>query len=390
MQIRRLSLDGFRCLATLDLSLPPGRIVVAGRNGQGKSSLLEAVYALATTRAAHAPNERDLIGWEREGQPMPFARAACEIERGGRDLTLELVLTLQREPGSEARLVKRLRVNGAPKRPVEAIGVLHVVLFTPRDLDLVDGAPAQRRRYLDVLLCQLDREYTRALSRYNRLLTQRNHLLRRLRERTADSGELEIWDHQLASEGGLILARRLEAVRHLEALARDLHADLVGAASDGPALRSSYVPGHLTARPGPPADAPRALADALLDALRRRRSVDVSRAATTVGPHRDDVTFTLGDVDVRQFGSRGQQRSVAVAWKLAEARLMHHESGEDPVLLLDDVLSELDAERRDYLLAAIPPAQQSFLTTTDPDRLGADYLAGAFRLDVEDGRVRTP
>ena len=164
----------------------------------------------------------------------------------------------------------------------------------------------------------------------------------------------------------------------------------MGAASDGPALRSTYVPGHLSASLGPPADDARGLADALLDALRRRRPVDVSRAATTIGPHRDDVTFTLGDVDVRQFGSRGQQRSVAVAWKLAEARLMRHESGEDPVLLLDDVLSELDAERRDYLLAAIPPEQQSFLTTTDPDRLGAAYLAGAFRLAVEAGRVPTP
>jgi DNA replication and repair protein RecF len=415
VRLRRLQLQNFRCFKELDLLLPPGRVVISGGNGQGKSTLLEAAYVLGTTRAAHAGNDRELIGWGGEEQ-LPFAKASGVVDRAQGELTIEVLLALQPQAGQDARFVKRVRVNGAARRAVDAIGLLNVVLFTPRDLELVDGGPSERRRYLDVLLCQIDRQYTRRLSAYNRALAQRNHLLRRLRERDGNRTELDVWDERLAAEGGEVLARRIAAVGALSAIAADVHADLVGGGEKAARLAASYVQ-SVAGAPEAATDAEAAAgADAVADAadaagrlsepteparqaecrfqaarllagFRRRRAVDVARGATTVGPHRDDLRFSVGGIDMRLYGSRGQQRTVALAWKLAEARLMTEETGEQPLLLLDDVLSELDGPRRKFLLARMAAEQQTLLTTTEPDRVDASFRAGALMLQVAAGAV---
>jgi len=390
--LRRLGLTNFRCYRQLDLTLPSGIVVVAGGNAQGKSSLLEAAYVLATTRSTHARTDRELVHWDADDEVIPYSRVWGEVAQAGEALTIEVLnVGASAEPG-EDRFTKRVRVNNVPRRAFDVIGLLKVVLFTPRDLEVVDGAPAERRRYLDVLLCQIDRSYCQALSRYNQVLTQRNHLLRRLRERGGDRAELRFWDERLVADGALLLGRRLETVAALNALAAPLHADLVGG---GDPFAMRYVP-SVTDRSQPArqlaqadeagdgraAPARETIAASFADTLAARREEELARGMTVIGPHRDDLVFTVGGVDMRVFGSRGQQRTATLALKLAEARLMWTESGDRPVLLLDDVLSELDAHRRSYLLGHIDAHQQTLITTTEAEALPAEFLEEALVLEV--------
>lgn len=380
MYLRRLSLTNFRAYRRLELVLPTGTVVLAGRNAQGKTTLLEAIYVLATTRAPYGATDRQLLSWAAADEVMPFTRVAGEVVRAGARDEIEIVSV--RDAGALDEAVKRVRVNHAARRAIDAIGTLAVVLFTPRDLEVVAGPPAERRRYLDALLCQVDRDYCRRLARYNRLVVQRNHLLRRLRDRGGSAQELAFWDEQLAEDGGRVAARRVAAVAELAGAAAEVHARL---APDDEPLRLAYAPSPGT--PAPPDGDPAAWSAALARALEARRDESIARGLTTVGPHRDDLALALGAVDVRTFGSRGQQRTVTLAVKLAEARLMWTATGERPVLLLDDVLSELDPDRRRDLLALLGGHEQTILTTTELASLPPDFLAGSLVLHVEGGGI---
>jgi len=377
--LRRLSLTNFRAFRRLELVLPTGTVVLAGRNAQGKTTLLEAIYMLATTRAPYGATDRQILSWAAEDEVMPFTRVAGEVVRAGERDEVEVVSV--RDAGTLDDAVKRVRVNHAARRAIDAIGTLAVVLFTPRDLEIVAGPPAERRRYLDALLCQIDRDYCRRLARYNRLIVQRNHLLRRLRDRGGAPHELSFWDERLADDGGHIAARRAAAVAELAAAAADVHARL--APNDGPLLLA-YAPSPQAASP----DAnPAAWSAALGDALEARRDESIARGMTTIGPHRDDLAMALGTADVRAFASRGQQRTVTLAVKLAEARLMWTATGERPVLLLDDVLSELDPDRRRDLLDLLDGHQQTLLTTTELGALPPEFVAGSLVLHVAGGGI---
>lgn len=379
MHLTRLALTNFRCFRELAIALPRGTVVVAGGNAAGKSSLLEAVYVLATTRAAHASSERELIHWDAGSESQPYARVEGDVERGGTADRIEVLAMLQGS-GSEQRLVKQVRVNRTPRRAIEAIGLLNVVLFAPRDLSLVDGGPAQRRRFLDVLGCQIDGAYCRALSRYNQTMAQRNHLLRRLGER-GDREQLTFWDDRLAADGGVVIGRRAGIVAQLQELAGAVHSELTPA--DAP-LQVRYR-SSLSGVPERAASEPE---ERLARALASSRDRDLARGVTSVGPHRDDLALSVGGVDLRVFGSRGQQRTAALALKLAESALMQRETGHHPVLLLDDVLSELDARRRALVLSRLAPEQQTFLTATEIEPELEALPSLALVLQVEGGRLQ--
>ncbi len=391
MHLRRLELTHYRCYRQLELALPPGTVVVAGGNAAGKSSLLESLFVLATTRAPYGATDRQWFGWDALASAAPFSRLAGEVVRKDGLHVVEVIQARLGDRGEE-RFVKRVRVDGLPRRAMEAIGSLQVVLFTPRDLRIVDGAPSDRRRYLDVLLCQVDRAYCQALGQYSRVLAQRNHLLRRLRTRGGDREELAFWESKLAEHGGQLIATRASTVAALGHMARRAHCRLAGAAEVlGMAYRSSLVgtSGGSTADVSGPASAQDAqeVSRTLAWQLAGHRDEELRRGMTLVGPHRDDIVLTVSGADLRAYGSRGQQRTAALALKIAEAQLMARRAGEAPVLLLDDVLSELDLDRRRQLLACLEPVEQVLLTTTDLAILPAEFLEGSAVLSVAGGHA---
>jgi DNA replication and repair protein RecF len=382
MRLTHLSLHNFRNYVRLDLDLPPGVAVLLGDNAQGKTNLLEAVYYLATSRSPHAGADRELVNWLAvEQEPLPYARLVGRVARGESVLTIEITLTQQANNGDRYR--KQIRVNGVARRAMDLLGQLNVVLFLPEDIALVSGSPSLRRRYLDVMLCQIDPPYCRSLSRYNRIVTQRNALLRDLRERGGGPAQLSFWDERLVEHGTTLITRRQAALIALDELAHAVHGELTGGVER---LRLRYLPSvEIDGQEGTAAVS--ATFQTQLEALRRR---EIAAGMTVLGPHRDELRFSINDVDAGTYGSRGQQRTVALALKLAEVDLMWRETGQFPVVLLDDVLSELDAHRRRCLLhrlASTDGPRQAIITTTDLHTLPEAFLQGCQLWQVQMGRL---
>ncbi len=421
MFLSHLSLAHFRNYSHLDLDFTRPLTLIQGQNAQGKTNLLEAIYFLATSKAAHAVSEREIVGWGAEHEPIPYSRVAAQVrpgeQEGTRPLDLEIVLS-QREGGNGYK--KQVKINGVVKRNLDLIGLMRAVLFLPEDTVLVAGGPSERRRYLDVALCQIDREYTRNLARYQKVVTQRNGLLKSLREQNAAprsanvEAQLGFWDEKLIAHGAAILTRRWNFLQTLEAIACQRHQEL----SDGrETLLLHYLPSF---NPGSLTDFEYAalkedrlrgdeitvlhtrlsvdkVAEHFAQKLHERRAREIVAGNTLYGPHRDDFRF-LASVhrdgqtgeprNLRTYGSRGQQRTAALATKLAEVQVMTEATGEPPLLLLDDVMSELDAARRATLLTALAGVHQAVITTTDWADFSEDFRSQAQLLHVGGGVVR--
>lgn len=419
MYCRHLSLTNFRNYIHLELDLPPRLSLLWGENGQGKSNLLEAIYLLATTRSFRTTSEREIVGWQASASPA-FARAAADVQRHHTTTRLEVLLVEVPPAGQEAAgpgtitaaeegpafspllagaghapaaVRRRVRINGHTRPTADLLGHLNVVLFAPQDIDLIAGAAEGRRRYLNITLCQIDRHYLHLLRRYERVLAQRNALLREQRERPLPPDEFEFWDAELVSLGAAIWATRLRALAILNRHLAAIHSRLT---AEGELFRADY-------RPSVPVKADlrllgeRAIQDetaaakllaerfsARLAELQRRERL---QGVTLAGPHRDDIAFLAGAVDLRAYGSRGQQRTAALALKLAEVGLMQETTGERPVLLLDDVMSELDPRRRAYLQQVVLEQEQVVLTATEPAIFEPEFLAQAARFHVQAGTV---
>jgi DNA replication and repair protein RecF len=406
MHVERLRLTDFRNYRELDLALPRGLVVFTGRNAQGKSNLLEAVMLAATSRSFRTSNDREAVRW---GAGAHFARVDVTAARRNETLHVEVVISDIGQPqeGAPARTAdnpdlpqpppaafrKRIRINGVPRRAMDLLGQLTVVVFAPTDLDLVIGSPAERRRFLDMTLCQVRPAYCRALSQYQKVVTQRAALLRRIREGEDSPHALTFWDEQLARLAAPIMRERAAFLAQAEDPAARLYARLAhdeegddngeeGAPLPAP-LRLVYRPSYQ----GDLAGDDEAIAAGMLARLQELRRREVAQGVNVLGPHRDDLAFLAGDVDLSTYGSRGQQRSVALALKLAELAYIEQETGDQPILLLDDVLSELDAGRREDLLAAVRDLDQVLLTTTDAGTLPADALPPAHVYRVRGGQV---
>ena len=395
MFLTHLSLVNFRNYTRLELDLPARVSVFQGENAQGKTNLLEAVYYLATTRSPLAGNDRELIHWAADREVIPHCQVDGAFRRGDSEHTLAYTLVKERANGASNGLTtlrRQIRVDGVPRRAMDVVGQLNVVLFLPEDIRLVSGAPAERRRYLDITLCQINPQYCRNLARYNRVLAQRNALLRAIRERQARADELSYWDAQLAELGSYVVAQRLHAVAALAVEARRIQSALTAEQEDL-ALVYTTADELNSAREqsAPAADETDALAQRLCvelqRALGRARAEEIARGVTTVGPHRDDLLFLLNQTNATVYASRGQQRTIALALKLAEVLLMRTHTGQAPVLLLDDVLSELDQRRSQLLLAAIAEAEQVLITTTDLGYYTQAFLSQATRWQVVAGAV---
>ncbi|HZS88794.1 MAG TPA: DNA replication/repair protein RecF [Chloroflexota bacterium] len=366
MHLERLALAHYRNYAHLDARFKEGVIILHGANAQGKTNLLEAIYLLATTKSSRTRSDADLITWGPPDpfSPVPFARIAAHVERTSGPVDLEIVVVQEANgqvetPGPTAR--KRFKLNGVPRRAGEVLGQVNAVLFAPTDVDIVAGSPSLRRRYLDVILCQVHPSYYRALQGYNKVLLQRNSLLRQVRERQQPADTLLYWNEKLVEYGTTVVVQRADAVAHLSVAAAEMHERVSGGRE---CLEMAYL--SSVSLEGGGATGVRGAFESDLAAQRQR---ELAAGVSLVGPHRDDLGFAVGGTDMTQFGSRGQQRSVALAIKLAELAYIRREAGEWPILLLDDATSELDAVRRAAVLEVASEHPQVFLTTAEPQNV---------------------
>lgn len=409
MHLTHLALTNFRSYTRLDLQLPAGAILLHGANAQGKTTLLEAIYYLATSKSPHASQDRQLLNWyaNESDTPLAVGRLTAVVQSAGdtRPRNLEVRLIHERNGRQNGPSFRReALVNGVKVRLMDLLGNLNVVLFLPDDVNLVSASPGERRRYLDITLCQVDRHYCRTLSQYNKVLSQRNALLRSLLEnrRPVDWAEFAHWDQKLTELGAQIMLRRSSLIADLESRAGEIH--FHGLTGGAESLRLVYHP-RLQARTRknhrsvlPPRiqedpagwlldSSPEQVAGTLQDLLKANRQIELQRGVTLVGPHRDDLEFLVNGRLLAEFGSRGQQRTAVLALKLAEVAWMEAQTGERPVLLLDEVLAELDQSRRAFLLNSIGSAEQAILTAADPTMFTDQFLAQATRLEVAGGQV---
>lgn len=401
MHIEHLSLTNFRNYARLEISLPSDRpILLCGENAQGKTSLLEAIYYLAASRSPYTASDRQLIHWRAEDEPIPFARLAAEVVSKVYGFNrLEMALVLERAPDGSQRFKKTIRVNGADKRVMDVVGLVTVVLFLPQDLTLIEGPPTERRRFMDTTLSQVDKTYLNALNTYEKVLPQRNALLRRIAEKTASPNELSYWDEQLVEAGSILIAERQKFLRELEIDAQAAHLDLTG---KNELLTLSYQPSFLPSAQGNGQMSfntlgldlhrqlePEDIAPQFAEQLEAERDEAVARGVTLFGPHRDELRLNINERDAGLYGSRGQARTAVMALKLAELSWMKSRIGEWPILLLDEVIAELDSKRRAYLLERISGATQTLLTTTEMDIFPPTFIDRASIWRVTGGQIDT-
>ena len=409
MHVSRLMLEEFRVFRSLDLEIPPAGIRIVGPNGSGKSSVVEAIAFLSTTRSQRTVSDRELIRWgsgQEYGVP-PYARSRGVVADGDGSVDIEIIL--EADPRTEAddtdgpisgTARKRCRLDGRSVRALDVVGRLRTVAFSPEDVAIVSGSPGGRRRLLDVALSQIDRSYLLALSRYSRVMSQRNGLLKAF-ARNGESAQssqvtsqLLFWDDQLIEAGAVVVAVRERYVRRLGNLAGVRYAQLAGGASFGATYSSNVVDCTASDASGlDDATMPSGWVDRVADCFRERLAQrlpeEVRRGVTLVGPHRDDVVLSLDGTDLAIYGSRGQQRLGILALKMAEADAMVAAGDAAPVLLLDDVLSELDPERGRLLLETIADfGSQVAVTATDRASLETGTLRNLPLLQSGGGTLR--
>ncbi len=377
MLLSHLSLTNYRNFVRLDADIAPGITLLIGGNAQGKTSLLEAIYFLATFTAFSTGDDRQVINFVAGEENLAVARIVAEYRRGDRTHHMEVRLIQERRGplGERKRLRKEVLLDGVRHKVSAMLGRFNAVLFLPHMLQIIEGAPEIRRRHLDMTLSQVIPRYPQALSRYRKALAQRNALLKALAERSGETNRLDYWDAQLAEAGAHIIQARIRAIDELERLAVGVHRELSRGAE---VLRLVYRPSY---DPVPKAENQYALPlDAAvnrshlsLDTIQERfvkrllaeRRNDIARGVTTIGPHRDDLLFLANGIHLGHYGSRGQVRTAMLSLKLAEVDWMHQHTGEWPILLLDEMLAELDPNRRDDLLRRLLRSEQVFATATD-------------------------
>jgi DNA replication and repair protein RecF len=340
--------------------LAPGLNVVVGENAQGKTNLLEALSFAVTGSSPRTPNDYEVVRWEQD-----FTRTEARVALDGGERRVAVGYA----PGQK----KRLSVDGAPAHSLAnyAAGAagIRVVNFFPDDIRIVKGAPADRREFLDNLLSSLRPSYARAAAEYAKAVQQRNQLLRRIRDGLSSERTLATWDHKVVELGKTILRGRAAAVGPLESYFEGSLRALYG--PEKPAIRYSYS----------------APLDEYAEALREAHRADIERGTTSVGPHRDDFEVLLGGVSLTTFGSQGQQRLATLALKFAARDHVRTETGEDPILLFDDVMSELDERRREYLAEYFLESAQAVITTTNLDYFDPEILERAHVVRISGGAI---
>lgn len=368
MYIKELKLKDYRNYNELDITFDNQVNVIIGENAQGKTNLLEALYILAFTKSYRTTNDRELIKWNAE-----FAKVSGILYKKNRNLPLELIFHKQG---------KKAKINHLEQSKLsEYIGALNIVMFAPEDLTLVKGSPQNRRRYIDMELGQIQPMYVYHLGEYQKILKQRNHLLKQLQQKQSpDLTLLEVVTEQLIAHASHVLLGRFKYLKLLRSWAIPIHYEI---SRELEHLRIEYAPSLQLDEEATLED----LKISLADQFKKIEKNEIFRGTTLIGPHRDDLLFFINDKEVKIYGSQGQQRTTALALKLAEIDLIYNEIGSYPILLLDDVLSELDDFRQSHLLSAIEGKVQTFVSTTNIDGINHETIQKAALFEVVNGVV---
>ena len=358
MVIKSLKLKNYRNYELLDMTFDSKTNILYGDNAQGKTNILEALYLSGTTKSHRGTKDRDLIQFGREESHLETI-----VEKKGMEFQIDMHLKKNSPKG--------IAINKIPIRKAsELFGIVHFVFFSPEDLNIIKDGPAGRRRFIDLELSQIDKVYLSNLSNYNRIINQRNSLLKELYRQEHLMDTLDIWDMQLAQYGEKVMEGRQKFIQQVNQIISDIHYKLTGGRERITLSYESSI-GNLS----------------LEQALKKNRERDIRMKSTSVGPHRDDLCFLSGDLDIRKFGSQGQQRTAALSLKLSEIELVKEVIRDTPILLLDDVLSELDKHRQNYLLDSIHDIQ-TVITCTGLD----EFVNHRFSINkifrVESGNVK--
>ena len=357
MIIKSLEIADYRNYDSLHIDFSSGTNILYGDNAQGKTNILEAIYISATTKSHKGTKDKDVVNFRKEE-----AHIRTYLEKEGIETRVDMHLRKNKSKG--------IAIDGQKiKKAAQLLGLLNVVFFSPEDLSIIKNGPAERRRFVDMELCQLDQFYLYNLNNYNKIVNQRNKLLKDMYFNPSLRDTLNIWDSQLISFGSKIIERRQLFVEQLNEIILEIHRKLSGGREN---LVIQYEP------------------DVLIDEYEKKMSLnqerDVKLKQTSTGPHRDDFSFVVGDIDIRKFGSQGQQRTAALSLKLSEIELVKKMTRDNPVLLLDDVLSELDSNRQNYLLSTIGDIQ-TIITCTGLD----EFVNNRFEIDkvfhIESGKI---
>jgi len=400
MHLTRLSLTNFRNFARLDIEIPKQSVLLVGRNAQGKTSVLEAIYFMAAFTSFQTHTDRQLLNFiAARSKELSVGRIVAEYQKSNARHQLETRLIFEPVGVNGKRLRKEILVDGIKRPASEAIGHFNAVLFVPQMSQIIEGSPSERRRYLNQTLAQIIPAYARVLGDYKQAVTQRNALLKQLAERGGDPEQLAYWDETVTDKGAQLIIWRIQAVQELEKLATRIHHELTHGVE---VLRLGYEPAY---DPLPDPENQYALKmetlpdrsgielatvkEGFAQQLKSLRAEEIARGVTTIGPHRDELRFFANGIDLGTYGSRGQIRTALLSLKLAEVDWMKNRSGEWPVILLDEVMAELDPQRRRDLLAYLNKSEQALLTTTDLSLFNEDFVEKAKVWQVKKGTIET-
>ena len=360
MKIKQLKLKNYRNYDLLELDFDPSTNILYGDNAQGKTNILESIYMCGTTKSHRGTKDRDMI---RFGQEEAHIEAV--IDKKGVPFEIDIHLKNNSPKG--------VAINKMPiRRAIELFGIVNIVFFSPEDLNIIKNGPSERRKFIDLELSQLDKVYLSDLTNYNRIVNQRNKLLKDVYDRKDLMETLDIWDLQLVNYGKKIIDRRNKFIVELNEIVGKVHEQLTGGKEH---LQIYYEPSVSSMD--------------FETNLKKNREKDIRMKSTSVGPHRDDICFMADGLDIRKFGSQGQQRTAALSLKLSEIEIVKKVINDTPILLLDDVLSELDKHRQNYLLDSISDIQ-TLITCTGLD----DFVNNRFHINkimhVDNGKVALP
>lgn len=357
MYIQSLELKNYRNYDRLIIEFSSGTNILYGDNAQGKTNILEAVYLGATTKSHRGSKDKEII---RFGENESHIRIHLMKQDIGHQIDMHL-----KKSRTKGVAIDRIPI----KRSSDLLGFVPVIFFSPEDLSIIKNGPSERRKFLDIELSQLEKMYLHQLSSYNKVMAQRNNLLKQLVYQRELLDTLDSWDLQLVKYGSEVIRYRRKFIEDLNEIIREIHKNLTGK-KEKIVLKYDYSVNY----------------DEFLTVLQRKREIDLKYASTGAGPHRDDIEFLVNGIDIRRFGSQGQQRTAALSLKLAQIELVKRQTGETPILLLDDVLSELDSSRKNYLLDSIKDIQ-TLITCTGLEEFINSHLQIDKMFQVKSGKI---